>query len=137
MWARILTISRDHWQSNLTIGQQGVDLVVRLRRPGSTSWGGPIFEVPGVFAEPRWRQLRLSIEESRIEITETRYVQNARVNSNQTVLSSQQGEDAGISLTMVPTISASEKNSRCPSGTVTPGASAIVGIRRKEARLMM
>jgi VanZ family protein len=66
--ARILTISRDHWQSNLTIGQQGVDLVVRLRRPGSTSWGGPIFDVPGAFAEPRWRHLRISIDETRIEI---------------------------------------------------------------------
>ena len=66
--ARILTISRDHWQSNLTIGQQGADLVVRLRRPGSTSWGGPIFEVPRVFAERRWRHLRLAIEDDRIEI---------------------------------------------------------------------
>jgi hypothetical protein len=66
--ARILTISRDYWQSNLTIGQQGADLVVRVRRPGSTLWGGPIFEVPGVFAERRWRHLMVSIEDDRIEI---------------------------------------------------------------------
>jgi len=66
--ARIFTISRDYWQSNLTIGQQGADLVVRLRRPGATSWGGPIFEVPRVFAERRWRDLLVSIGDDRIEI---------------------------------------------------------------------
>ena len=66
--ARIFTISRDYWRSNLTIGQQGADLVVRVRRPGSTSWGDPAFEVPGVFAEQRWRQVMVSIEGDRIEI---------------------------------------------------------------------
>jgi VanZ family protein len=66
--ARIFTISRDYWRSNLTIGQQGADLVVRVHRPGSTSWGTPIFEVPGVFAERRWRRVMVSIEHDRIEI---------------------------------------------------------------------
>jgi hypothetical protein len=66
--ARIFTISRDYWQSNLTIGQQGAGLVVRVRRPGSASWGGPIFEVAGVFAERRWRHVRVSIGDDRIEI---------------------------------------------------------------------
>ena len=48
-------------------------------------------------------------EESRIDITETRFVQNTVIQSNQTTLSSQQGEDAGITLSMLPTISASQK----------------------------
>lgn len=66
--ARILTISRDYWRSNLTIGQEGTELVVRLRRPESTSWGDPAFEVPGVFAERRWRHVSVSIGNDRIEI---------------------------------------------------------------------
>jgi hypothetical protein len=66
--ARIVTISRDYWRSNLTIGQEGARLVVRLRRPGSTSWGGPAFEIPGVFEPQRWRHVSVSIGDDRIEI---------------------------------------------------------------------
>jgi len=40
---------------------------------------------------------------------ETRFVKNTAVHGNRTTISSQQGEDAGITLSVIPTISASQK----------------------------
>lgn len=48
-------------------------------------------------------------EQNRIDILETRYVQNTTTQNNQAVLSSQQGEPAGITLSIEPTISGSNK----------------------------
>ncbi len=48
-------------------------------------------------------------EENRIDILETRFVQNTTTQNNQTTLSSQQGEPAGITLSIVPTISGSNR----------------------------
>ena len=46
---------------------------------------------------------------SQVDIVETRYVTTTSVQANQTTLSSQQGEPAGITLSMTPTISEAKK----------------------------
>lgn len=48
--ARILTVSRDPGHRNLTIGQIGDSLDVRLRQRGSDDNGTPSLSIPGVFA---------------------------------------------------------------------------------------
>ena len=48
--ARILAVSEDTIRHNLMVGQDGADLVVRVRRPGSDPLGRPAFTVPDVFA---------------------------------------------------------------------------------------
>jgi hypothetical protein len=50
--ARILTISRDHYHSNLTIGQDDSSLVIRLRRERDEFLGVPPFVVRDVFRDP-------------------------------------------------------------------------------------
>jgi hypothetical protein len=57
--ARILTISRDHHHSNLTIGQDDSNLVIRLRRERDEFLGLPPFVVRGVF---RHKNVLTSIE---------------------------------------------------------------------------
>jgi hypothetical protein len=64
--ARLLTISSDVDQRNLTIGQEGMDLVVRLRRPGSDANGRPAYMVPGALVAAEARRIELAIEEGRL-----------------------------------------------------------------------
>lgn len=49
--SRIFTISRDHYNSNFTIGQMGSHLVIRLRRTEKEFLGMPQFVVEDVFRE--------------------------------------------------------------------------------------
>ncbi len=49
--ARILTISYDHYQSNLTIGQDDYDLIVRIRRERDEFLGVPAFVIRDIFRE--------------------------------------------------------------------------------------
>jgi len=49
--ARIFTISHDHHHSNLTIGQDGSHLVVRLRREPDELLGEPPYVVRNVFSD--------------------------------------------------------------------------------------
>lgn len=66
--ARILSLSADHHHRNLTIAQDGVDLVVRLRTPESDANGEPATRVPDVFAATKWRSLRVAVVPSNLEI---------------------------------------------------------------------
>jgi len=60
--ARILTISVDPQRRNLTVGQKGPDLIVRLRHPASSLNGTPDYVVPDVFETPGWKRLKVQIE---------------------------------------------------------------------------
>lgn len=60
--ARILTVSKDLYQRNLTIGQEDSDLVIRCRRPGSTLNGMPPFVVEGVFLDDAWHRIEVRFE---------------------------------------------------------------------------
>ncbi|MCP3916658.1 MAG: LamG domain-containing protein [bacterium] len=59
--ARLFTLSPNPYERNLMIGQEGADLLVRVRRPGSDWNGEPPLVVPGVFANDEWHRCTLSI----------------------------------------------------------------------------
>ena len=64
--ARIFTISLDPYFRNLTLGQEGHDLVLRLRTPVTTANGLPPYVVPGVFDVPGWHEIDVSILRSKL-----------------------------------------------------------------------
>jgi hypothetical protein len=60
--ARILSLSEDTSSHDLMIGQEGEDLVVRVRRPGADEVGQPPITVEGVFSTPGWRRIDVRVE---------------------------------------------------------------------------
>lgn len=66
--ARIMTVSFDRRRRNLTIGQEGADLMVRLRTPRTDLNGTPSIQVAGVFAKPQWTDLEFSIRPHHLTI---------------------------------------------------------------------
>lgn len=71
--ARILSLSKSVYSGNLVIAQDGNDLIVRLRVPG-TDLGGkfakgrPVLRVDGVFASSDWQDIRLQVTPERAAI---------------------------------------------------------------------
>jgi hypothetical protein len=65
--ARILAITRDTRSHNLMVGQDGPDLVVRVRRPGTDELGRPTLRVPDVFATSAWRRIEVRVDR-RVEV---------------------------------------------------------------------
>ena len=60
---RIVSLSRDPYRRNLTVGQDANDLVVRLRTPFTGPNGiHPELTVPGVFADLKWRTLTVTYD---------------------------------------------------------------------------
>lgn len=66
--ARILTISEDLVARNLMIGQEGDDLIVRFRRPGSDLNGMPAFVVRDVLDADRWRDLSVDVDPGNVDV---------------------------------------------------------------------
>jgi hypothetical protein len=66
--ARILTISENTSARNLTVGQEGGDLILRLNRSDSTTNGTPPFVVPNAFNEPGARDIRLTVQGRMLEL---------------------------------------------------------------------
>jgi VanZ like family len=72
--ARIFTLSADPHFRNLTIAQQGENLILRLRTPGTNlngtrGYDQPVAELPGVFGTPdAWVEIHLAIEPGRLQI---------------------------------------------------------------------
>ena len=71
--ARILTISADPFRRNLTIGQDGGDLILRLRTAatdlnGTFAGGAPFARVPGLFLTSGTVDLRLRIAPGRLRV---------------------------------------------------------------------
>jgi hypothetical protein len=73
--ARIFTLSADPYHRDLTIGQEGENLVLRLRTLGTNLNGvrtgdRPFAELPGVFRTPAaWIEIHLAIEPGRLRIS--------------------------------------------------------------------
>jgi hypothetical protein len=68
--ARLVSISSDPHHTNLTIGQEGVDLVVRVRTAFTGDNGiSPEFVVPGVFRNAPSRRLVVTYRPSTISVT--------------------------------------------------------------------
>lgn len=66
--ARIFSISKNSRFRNLTFGQEGSDLVIRVRRPSSNFNGTPPYVIPGVFENGGWHRVALKIRPSKIHI---------------------------------------------------------------------
>ncbi len=66
--ARIFSISKDKSSRNLTFGQEGSDLIIRVRRPSSTFNGVPPYVIPGVFENGGWHRVVLKIQPGKIQI---------------------------------------------------------------------
>ncbi len=65
----MLTVSHDYGNSDVTIAQDGADLVVRLRRPRSGSVGEPAFRVDDLLADGKWHRVELAVRDERATIT--------------------------------------------------------------------
>jgi hypothetical protein len=66
--ARLLAATEDTHNAALMVGQEGADLVIRVRRAGSDPSGDPPFRLPGVFSRATsetWRTLALSAGDGR------------------------------------------------------------------------
>jgi VanZ family protein len=59
--ARIFTVSVDTLHRNLTIGQEGSSLIVRLRTTDTTLNGTPPYVLPATFRDSQWSDIDLSI----------------------------------------------------------------------------
>ncbi len=67
--ARILTISKDLHHRNLTIGQDGADLILRIRTLLSNQNGYPPYRIKDVFIDKKWQQLHISITPDNLNIS--------------------------------------------------------------------
>ena len=67
--ARILSLSRDPWHRNLTLGQDGSSLVVRLRTPFSGENGThPALVIDNCFAADREQKIRVAYDGRRLVV---------------------------------------------------------------------
>jgi len=62
--ARILTVARDHHSSNLVIGQDGDDLIVRVRHGDGDHTERADLRNPDLFAEPAWHHVRVVVDDN-------------------------------------------------------------------------
>jgi hypothetical protein len=75
--ARIFTLSADPYYRNLTIGQEGENLILRLRTAGTDlngirADGAPFAELQGIFQRSdAWVEIRLGIEPGRLRLSAT------------------------------------------------------------------
>jgi len=66
--ARIFTLSSDRFHRNLTVGQWGPDLSVRVHTPYTSADGVPPYSVKNVFADSDWHRVAVRIRPGNIEI---------------------------------------------------------------------
>jgi hypothetical protein len=67
--ARIFTVARDIARQNLTVGQQGSSLVVRLRRDGATPQGLPAYSVARLFADREPHEIIVAVTRDAVQIS--------------------------------------------------------------------
>jgi hypothetical protein len=63
-----MMLARDYWHGDFAIGQNGSQLLVWLRRPGSDANGNPPFVVRGVLHANRWNRIRLLVRGDQLQI---------------------------------------------------------------------
>lgn len=66
--ARIFTLSANHSLRNITVGQQGGSLIVRVRTRRSSLNGTPDYWIDKVFSNPGWRHIEILINASTLVI---------------------------------------------------------------------
>jgi VanZ family protein len=66
--ARLFSVGRDTTVRNLTVGQLGADMVLRVRRTGTDVNGKPDLVARDVFAEGRWTKIDVRVVGDAIEV---------------------------------------------------------------------
>lgn len=66
--ARIFTISEDPSLRNITLGQDGTDLILRVRAPGTSRNGTPEHRIPGVFRDGAWHVARVTVNARTVDL---------------------------------------------------------------------
>jgi hypothetical protein len=66
--ASIMMLARDYWHGDFAIGQDGSELLVWLRRPGSDANGNPPFVVRGALHANRWNRIELVVRGDQLRI---------------------------------------------------------------------
>jgi VanZ family protein len=66
--ARIFTVSLNGSVRNLTVGQAGSELFLRLRSPVTSENGLPEYRIAGVFEKPDWRDIDLMVNQQGFEL---------------------------------------------------------------------
>jgi Concanavalin A-like lectin/glucanases superfamily len=66
--ASVMILGSDYWTTNFCICQDGSDLVVWVRRPGSDVNGGPPFTVGRVFQSQRWTSVTVTLQQGDLRI---------------------------------------------------------------------
>jgi hypothetical protein len=66
--ASIMMLARDYWHGDFAIVQEGSDLLLWLRRPGSDANGDPPFVIEDAFASGRWSRIRVIVRHDQLGI---------------------------------------------------------------------
>ena len=66
--SRIFTVSRDLHLADLAVGQEDSDLLLFLRRPGSTPNGKPPYSVPDVFSDTVWHDVEIAVARGTLRV---------------------------------------------------------------------
>jgi hypothetical protein len=66
--ASIMMLASDSWDTDFAIGQDGSDLALWLRRPGSNINGDPAFVVPGVLQPHQWNSVSVIVRRGDLRI---------------------------------------------------------------------
>jgi hypothetical protein len=66
--ASIMMLASDFWHTSFAIGQDETDLVLWVRRTGSSDNGDPPFTVPDVFRPNHWTSVRVGIVGERLTV---------------------------------------------------------------------
>ena len=66
--ARIFSISQNPYYQNVMIGQEGADLVLRLRTSQTSLSGMPSYQIADVFAHAEWQRLEVLIRPGELQI---------------------------------------------------------------------
>lgn len=66
--ASIMMLASDSWHTDFAITQDGSDLAVYLRRPGSDINGDPAFVIPGALRPDRWNSVSVRVHQGELRI---------------------------------------------------------------------
>ena len=66
--ASIMMLAQDFWHTSFAIGQDDANLMLWLKRPGSTDNGDPPFTIPEVFRPNHWTRVQVEIAGMRLRV---------------------------------------------------------------------
>jgi hypothetical protein len=63
-----MMLAQDFWRTSFAIGQDDANLMLWLKRPGSTDNGDPPFTIPEVFRPNHWTRVQVEIAGMRLRV---------------------------------------------------------------------